>query len=122
MPNHRIERVSQEIQREVNDILQKRVKDPRVQGITITDVAMTGDLSEATVYYSSLAEKASEREKIQTGLDKAAGLVRSEIGKRIKLYKTPEIKFKLDESIEYGNRIDQLLAQLHQNEEKPMED
>ena len=48
MPNYRVGRVSQEIQREVNDILQKRVRDPRVQGITITDVEVTGDLQQAT--------------------------------------------------------------------------
>ena len=51
MSNHRIERVGMEIKREVNEILQKKVRDPRVQGVTITDVQMSGDLSLAKVNF-----------------------------------------------------------------------
>lgn len=115
MANHRIGRVSQEIQREVNDILKKRVKDPRVADVNITDVRVTGDLQQATVFYSILSDKASDREKVQLGLDKASGLVRSELGKRLTLYKTPEINFERDESLEYGNHIDELLRNLNKD-------
>ena len=54
MANYRDRRVGQEIMREVNDILNKRIRDPRVQGITITDVRVTGDLQQATIYYCYL--------------------------------------------------------------------
>ena len=63
MAKFRAERVSQEILRDVNDILRKTVKDPRVEGVTITDVEVTGDLQQATIFYTTLSELASEREK-----------------------------------------------------------
>ncbi|MFD1471187.1 30S ribosome-binding factor RbfA [Companilactobacillus mishanensis] len=115
---HRIGRVEQEIQKEVNDILLKRVRDPRVQGVTVTGVEMTGDLQEATIYYSILSEKASDVEKTQKGLDKAKGLIRGELGSRLTLYKVPELKFKQDQSIRYGEKIDRLIAQLHKDEQE----
>lgn len=110
--NYRIGRLEQEIQREVDDILMKRVRDPRVQGVTITGVEVTGDLQHATIYYSILSDQASAAEKTQTGLDKATGLIRRELGSRLSIYVTPEIKFEQDRSVQYGNRIDQLLNQV----------
>ena len=68
----RVGRLAQEIQREVNDILQKRVRDPRVQGVTITGVEVTGDLQHATIYYSILSDLASDAEKTQRGQSSAA--------------------------------------------------
>lgn len=120
---HRVERVKQEILREVNEILRKRVRDPRVEDVTITDIELTGDLQEATLYYSTLSKLAGERKKTQIGLDNASGLIRSELGSRLQTYKTPTITFLRDESIEYGERIDQLLASLNKSESKtPMSD
>lgn len=113
MANHRVERVANEIMREVNDILRTVVKDPRVEGITITDVVVTGDLQQATIYYSSLSTLASQKKSEQTGLDKATGIIRREVGKRLTLYKTPEIKFERDTSVDYGNRIDELIRQMN---------
>lgn len=108
--------VGQEIMREVNDILNKRIRDPRVQGITITDVRVTGDLQQATIYYSLLSDLASEQQKAQQGLDKAKGLIRKELGQRLTLYKTPELIFERDESVQYGNHIDELIRKLNQGE------
>lgn len=116
MANYRIGRVKQEIQREVNDILIKRVKDPRVTGVTITDVEVTGDFQNATIYYTTRSDMAGDRKKAQEGLDKATGLIRKELGSRLTLYKTPELVFKRDESIDYGNKIDQLIQQIHKEE------
>lgn len=116
MANYRVGRVAQEILREVTEILQQKVKDPRVKGVTVTDVSVTSDLQQATIYYSILSDLASERQAVQTGLDKATGLVRKELGQRLTLYKTPEVQFKQDESIAYGNRIDDLIRQIHNDE------
>ena len=66
--NFRTDRVGMEIKREVNEILQKKVRDPRVQGVTITDVQMLGDLSMAKVYYTIMSNLASDNQKAQTGL------------------------------------------------------
>ena len=118
MANFRAGRLKQEIQREVNDILVKRVKDPRVKDVNITDVEITGDLQQATIYYSTLSSLASEREKVQTGLEKATGLIRKELGSRLSMYKTPELIFKRDESVDYGSKIDQLLRKLHEDEKQ----
>ncbi|KRL84047.1 ribosome-binding factor A [Ligilactobacillus apodemi DSM 16634 = JCM 16172] len=117
--HYRVGRLSQEIQKEVNDILTKRVRDPRVQGVTITGVEVTGDLQHATIYYSTLSNLASDAEKTQAGLDKATGLIRRELGQRLRIYVTPEIKFERDESVRYGDHIDELLSKLHQQESNP---
>lgn len=118
MPNkrYRVDRLAEQIQREVDDILLKRVRDPRVQDITITGVDVTGDLQQAMIYYSLLSDKASDGEKAQQGLDKAKGLIRSELGSRLNIFKTPELTFKRDPSVAYGSRIDQLINQLHKQE------
>lgn len=112
MANYRVGRVSQEILKEVNDILMNTVRDPRVEGITITDVDLTGDLQQATIFYSTLETDDQTKRETQAGLDKATGLIRKELGSRLTTYHTPELGFKRDESVEYGNRIDQLLNEL----------
>ncbi|HFH9836945.1 TPA: 30S ribosome-binding factor RbfA [Streptococcus suis] len=115
MANHfRTDRVGMEIKREVNEILQKKVRDPRVQGVTITDVQMVGDLSVAKVYYSIMSDLASDNQKAQTGLEKATGTIKRELGRRLTLYKIPDLVFEKDQSIEYGNKIDQMLRALDQ--------
>ncbi|EOH88692.1 30S ribosome-binding factor RbfA [Enterococcus pallens] len=113
MPNYRDRRVAQEILKEVNDILRKRVRDPRVQNVNITDVRVTGDLQQATIFYSLLSDKASDKQKAQDGLDKAKGLIRRELGQALSIYKTPELLFELDESVEYGSKIDQMIRDLN---------
>ena len=114
MASHfRTDRVGMEIKREVNEILQKKVRDPRVQGVTITDVQMLGDLSMAKVYYSIMSDLASDNQKAQTGLEKATGTIKRELGRNLKLYKIPDLTFVKDESIEYGNKIDAMLRNLN---------
>ena len=116
MASHfRTDRVGMEIKREVNEILQKKVRDPRVQGVTITDVQMLGDLSMAKVYYSIMSDLASDNQKAQTGLEKATGTIKRELGRNLKLYKIPDLTFVKDESIEYGNKIDEMLRNLNKD-------
>ncbi|MGY3724394.1 ribosome-binding factor A [Granulicatella balaenopterae] len=113
MAKFRIGRVKQEIMREVNDILMKKVRDPRVEGVTLTDIEVTRDLQHATIYYTTLDKLASERQATVKGLEKAKGLIRRELGKRLSLFKVPEVHFERDESVDYGLRIDSLLDQIH---------
>lgn len=117
MANYRDRRVAQEILKEVNRLLQKKIRDPRVQDVTITDVHVTGDLQQATIYYSILSDNASAKNEAQMGLEKAKGLIRREVGHALSIYKTPEIFFELDESVEYGERIDEMIRELHENED-----
>ena len=112
----RANRVGEQMKKELGEIIGRKIKDPRIGFVTVTDVQVTGDLQQATVYISVLGDE-NQRENTLLGLAKAKGFIRSEIGQRIRLRKTPEITFEFDESIGYGNRIDTLLHQI-KNDEK----
>ncbi|CEG26837.1 30S ribosome-binding factor RbfA [Bacillus sp. B-jedd] len=112
----RANRVGEQMKKELGEIIGRKIKDPRIGFVTVTDVQVTGDLQQATVYISVLGDE-EQRENTLKGLAKAKGFIRSEIGNRIRLRKTPEIVFEFDESIDYGNRIETLLTKIH-NEEK----
>ncbi|MDR0921102.1 MAG: 30S ribosome-binding factor RbfA [Lactobacillales bacterium] len=116
MAQYRDRRVGQELKKEVNDILRRRVRDPRVQEVNITDVHVTGDLSQATIYYSLLSDRASDAQAAQRGLEKATGTIKRELGSRLTLYKIPELIFERDESVQYGNHIDELIRKLNNPE------
>jgi len=116
--SHRANRVGEQMKKELSDIIGRKIKDPRIGFVTVTDVQVSGDLQQAKVFISVLGDE-EQKENTLKGLAKAKGFIRTEIGHRIRLRKTPEIFFEWDESMEYGNRINSLLHQLH-NEEKPM--
>ncbi|KAF0825809.1 30S ribosome-binding factor RbfA [Cytobacillus firmus] len=107
----RANRVGEQMKKELGEIISRKIKDPRVGFVTVTDVQVTGDLQQATVFISVLGDE-EQRENTLRGLAKAKGFIRSEIGQRIRLRKTPEILFEFDESIDYGNRIESLLHQI----------
>src|SRR5690625_4721734 len=109
--NIRANRVAEQMKKEVGEILNQKIKDPRVGFVTVTDVELTNDLQQATVYISVLG-KDEEKEATLLALSNATGFIRSEVGKRIRLRKTPEIEFQFDEAHEYGNRIDEILRDL----------
>lgn len=114
MASNRIGRINEEIQRELADLL-RTLKDPRVQTmISITRVETTGDLRYAKVFISVL-EKDRSRDALK-GLKSAGGYLRREIGSRLQLRYTPELVFELDDSIEHGARIFDLIEQLHRKE------
>jgi ribosome-binding factor A len=108
----RATKVGEQMKKELGDIIGRKIKDPRVGFVTVTDVQVTGDLQQATVYISVLGDE-EQRENTLKGLAKAKGFIRSEIGQRIRLRKTPEIFFEFDESIDYGNRIESLIHRIH---------
>ena len=112
----RVNRVAEQMKKELGEIILQKVKDPRIGFITVTDVEVTGDLQNATIFISVLGDE-SEKEATLKGLNKAKGFIRTEIGKRMRLRVTPEIEFEFDESIAYGNRIQTLLTQVN-NESK----
>jgi len=111
--NIRAKQVGEQMKKELSDIIGRKLKDPRVGFVTVTEVEVTGDLQQAKVFISVLGDE-KQKEETLIGLAKAKGFIRSEIGKRIRLRKTPEIYFEFDESIDYGNRIETLLHQIQQ--------
>ena len=117
---HRVNRVGEQMKKELGEIISRKIKDPRIGFVTVTDVEVTGDLQQAKVYISVLGDE-EQRENTLKGLAKAKGFIRTEIGQRIRLRKTPEIIFEFDESMAYGNRINSLIHEL-KREEKQDED
>lgn len=121
---HRVNRVGEQMKKELGDIIGRKIKDPRIGFVTVTDVEVTGDLQQATVYISVLGDEA-QKENTLKALAKAKGFIRTEIGQRIRLRKTPEISFEFDPSLDYGNRINTLLHQVQNhndnNDEKERE-
>lgn len=116
MSQMRANRVAEEIKKVIGDVISRKLKDPRVGFVTITDVEVTGDLQQAKIYLTVLGEGKAEEETL-AGLNKAKGFIRSEVGKHIRLRKTPEIMFEIDKAIETGNRIERLIHELNQSEE-----
>lgn len=111
MPSHRIDRINDDIQRELSALL-RAVKDPRVQQglISVTHVETTRDLKYAKVYLSVLGLQSAK--EFMRGLKSASGWLRRELGGRLRLRCTPELVFELDRSMEQGAHISELLSEL----------
>lgn len=107
----RVERIALQIQREISDIVQHHLKDPRVGFVTVTDVELSNDMSYAKVFVSVMGTP-TQKEESMLGLERARGFIRSEIGNRIRLRVTPEIQFRLDQSIDYSARIEHVLHEI----------
>ena len=116
MPGRRTDRVSVLIQRELSDIIQRELKDPRVGFCTISQVQVSTDLRYADVKVSVVGDKQQKRNSIR-GLKSAAGFLRREVVQRIGLRHAPELRFELDDSVDQLMRIDRLLKRLHTQEE-----
>jgi ribosome-binding factor A len=107
-------RVGEQMKKELTEIISRKLKDPRVGFVTVTDVDVTGDLQIAKVYITVLGNEEQKQDTLR-GLEKAKGFIRSEMGQRLRLRKTPEILFEFDSAFEYGNKIDSLLRDLNQD-------
>ena len=114
---HRKGRVEGEILRELTKIIRRDIRDPRVSGVTFTAVECSNEFSYATVYYSLLTDDAEKQKDVEIGLEKAKGTMRHLLGQVLTVYKVPELIFKRDQSAIYGSKIDQLIADLHKQEE-----
>ena len=113
--SHRATRVADQIRAEVADILMRKTKDPRVGVVTVTDVELTSDLRLARVYVTA-GPDAQRQDEAFAGLEKAAGFIRGELGRRLNLRYTPDLVFKKDVAGERGDRILSLLHDLERDE------
>ncbi len=118
--NRRVSRVAELIKREVSQMLLNGIKDDRVGTgmVSVTDVDVSGDLQHAKIYVSIYGTDEA-KEETMAGLKSATGYVRSELGARVRLRRTPEVIFLEDRSIERGNKVLALLNQL--NHDRPPE-
>lgn len=106
----RSDRVAEQIRRELADLLQFEVKDPRVGMVTITEVEVSGDMAHAKIFYSApVQDKPSAQAELQKGLEKSAGFLRSQLGKRMMLRTVPQLHFIYDISIDQGMKISRLI-------------
>lgn len=109
-PYKRSIRVGDLIKEEVADIIMHKLKDPRLGFVTVTEVQASDDLRHAKVYVSILED--AKREETLKILASSARFVRSELARRVKIKFIPELIFKLDESIEYGAKIEKILSEI----------
>jgi ribosome-binding factor A len=104
----RAARIADQIQRDLSVLIRQEVKDPRVGLVTITAVEVNRDLSHAKVYVSSLAEVASTEQSVEA-LQHAAGFLRRQLGRGLKLRSVPQLQFLYDASVERGVRLSHLI-------------
>ncbi len=115
----RTDRVSQKLQEILAKLLLREMRDPRLQGMEITDVEISPDLKHAQVYWV-LIERSDEegrREEAEEGLENAVGYLKREVGERLDTKYTPDLDFRYDESIERGRRIESLLDDVREDED-----
>jgi len=116
----RASRVASLLREVLSEILATQLKDPAVGRITISRVTLSDDLRNARVYFNMLGTEA-ERQKTLAGLTRAAGFLRTELGKRMDLRRAPDLQFLYDDTLDYAERIDQLLKQAFPPDAKPPE-
>ncbi|NDJ18152.1 30S ribosome-binding factor RbfA [Myxacorys almedinensis] len=121
--DRRVARVSESIRREVSQMLMNGIKDDRVGTgmVSITDVAVSGDLQHAKIFVSIYGDDDAKAETME-GLTSATSYVRRELGKRLQLRRTPEVIFAEDRSIERGDKVLNLISRLSQERKEDPEE
>ena len=109
-------RVAERIREELSVLLQRKVNDPGLASVTITDVTITPDLKISHVNYTALVDE-SERKEVIKALRRAEGFLRRELGAVLGLRSAPALRFHYDDSYERGVRIDSLLKKVHEDED-----
>ncbi|MDD3237647.1 MAG: 30S ribosome-binding factor RbfA [Candidatus Gastranaerophilales bacterium] len=113
----RNERVRKTLMKEISDIIQKEVRDPRIMGVvSITDIELAHDNSYAKVYFSVFATDEEKKLKTIQALEEHTSKIRYEVGKRIRLRLTPELKFIPDDSIERGTKVTEIINKISRGE------
>ena len=111
----RIQKIEERIFEELSTILLMEVSDPRLETVSITKIKVDRELAFANIYVNSL-EGSETADEVLAGLNHASGYLRSELAHRIQMRHTPRLRFFWDPSPEHADRIDQLIASLHENE------
>jgi ribosome-binding factor A len=107
----RSSRVGDQILKGIADLLLRKVRDPRVKGVTLTGIDLSDDLRYARVYFSLIGGEDKVRQA-RSGLDSATGYIKRQIGKQVRLRYIPDITFEHDPTLEKGDRIEKILKQI----------
>jgi ribosome-binding factor A len=111
--NRRSERTSKLIQREISELLEREVNDPRLSKlISVTEVTLSPDLKHAKIFVSTLGSEINNKEELLAGFNNASGFLRKELASHLKLKYTPQLSFHYDDSIERGARLLKLMGEL----------
>ncbi len=116
MASIKIERIASSIAKELSQIFYEEVHNEVLKSVTIVDVKVTNDLSMAKVYYTFLGDY--DKVLVQEELKNASSFLRCELAKRVDIRNTPELRFVYDESTEYGEHIDEILEEIHNENNK----
>lgn len=119
--SRRIERLNEQVKREISDILRFEVRDPRVGPVVVTEARVAPDLSIARVYVQPLGDE-EEKEAALEGLLAASPYIRRELSKRLKVRTVPELRFEADRALEYGMHIEKLLSEIKSDDATHDED
>jgi ribosome-binding factor A len=111
--SRRSERTSKLIQREISELLEREVNDPRLSKlISVTEVTLSPDLKHAKIFVSTLGSEINNKEDMLAGFNNATGFLRKELASHLKLKYTPQLSFHYDDSIERGARLLNLIGEL----------
>lgn len=113
MANVKIERLNHVFMQEISNILMTEIKDEDIKFVTVTGVDITNDLSYAKVYVTVFDE--DKRKTTLEALNGASHFIRGKLSERVEIRHTPELKFIYDESIEYGNHIEEIIDKINKN-------
>ncbi|MCK4463897.1 MAG: 30S ribosome-binding factor RbfA [Candidatus Omnitrophica bacterium] len=115
--SRRSERVAEAIRREASLLIEYELRDPRIGFITITRATITEDLRSAVIYYSVLGEEKTKK-LAQKGFTSASPFIKKQIARRLKLRYAPDIKFKIDDTLDYAGRIEDMLRKIKEEKKE----
>ena len=119
---NRTRRINEQMQRELAQLIQQELKDPRLGMVTVSAVEVTRDLSLARVFVSVLGKDEGQMEEVLAILDRAGGFLRHELGQRMKLRNMPRLRFQYDKSITEGNRLSSLIDEAVARDQRSKQD
>ena len=111
----KLDRLGHILTEEISKIISEEIKDEDINFVTITAVDISSDFSYAKVYFTNLIDK--DRDKVIKALNKASSFIRSQLFDRVEIRKMPELTFIYDESIEYGQKIEKIIEDIHGEKE-----
>ena len=114
MPSHRIAKINSDVVRIISEIIFDEARDELLKTITITDARVSKDLSYAKIYFTSLSDL--DKKDLVKEVNEASSFIRMELANRLNLRHTPELEFVYDETIEYANKIEDIIKEIHEND------
>jgi len=114
MDSKRVRRVANLIQKGISEVIQRDIRDPRMRRLTITRVKLTADLKSARIFYSVMGDQ-TQRDQTQLAIERSSSYIRGRLAEKMVIRYLPKLTFMPDETLDYVDRIEHLLAQIKEN-------